>query len=227
MPKAKALPKVECANALSLSDFTSSFLPSLSSSSNSTIAFSPSNPPDASQTPKSFGVSLEFSSTISPADFDACFSLIEASSAADYAGSSTGWKPRSKRKEMQLPDMRYLLVRSTQQDAATPPAAPVEAFASFMLTYEDGYEVAYLYEVHLVAHLRGMGLGRRLMELVQEAGRRAGMAKTMLTVYAVNAGARRFYERLGFGVDAYSPQPRVLRGGVVREPDYLILSKAL
>ena len=103
----------------------------------------------------------------------------------------------------------------------------MEAFASFMLTYEDGEEVVYLYEIHLGEELRGSGLGRYLMDLVENVGRKAGMGKCMLTVFMSNEAARKFYERLGYDVDEFSPGPRRLRNGVVKEADYVILSKKL
>ena len=106
-------------------------------------------------------------------------------------------------------------------------AAQPEGFLSFMLTYEDGREVIYVYEIHLAETLRGGGIGRHLMGMVEEIGRKVGVDKVMLTVFVANERARQFYERLGYGVDEYSPQERRLRGGVVKAPDYVILSKTL
>lgn len=81
------------------------------------------------------------------AEFDACFKLIEWTSSTDYKKSKDGWKPRSKRKEMELLDMKYFLVKNDQD--------VVEGFCSFMPTYEDDIPVIYLYEIHL-----GSGLQR-------------------------------------------------------------------
>lgn len=61
----------------------------------------------------------------------------------------------------------------------------------------------------------------------EDIGRRVGLEKTMLTVFKSNTKAVRFYKRCGFEIDEYSPQPRKLRNGTVKEPDYLILSKML
>lgn len=103
----------------------------------------------------------------------------------------------------------------------------VEGFCSFMLTYEDGCEVVYCYEVHLAPQARGLGIGKLLMGLVEGVGREVGVEKAMLTVFVENQGARRFYEGLGYEVDDYSPPARRLRGGVVKKPTYVILSKRL
>ncbi len=75
--------------------------------------------------------------------------------------------------------------------------------------------------------MQGRGVGKWMMKQVEKIGRRAGMEKTMLTVFRSNEGARKFYEGLGYGVDDFSPGPKRLRGGRVMEPEYLILSKGL
>ena len=103
----------------------------------------------------------------------------------------------------------------------------MEGFLSFMLTVEEGGEVVYVYEVHLEEGVRGRGVGGWLVGCAEEVGRRVGVAKVMLTVFRGNEGARGFYAGLGFGVDEGSPRGRVLRGGGVKEADYLILSKGL
>lgn len=87
-----------------------------------------------------FTIELQRAADLSEVDFSACFNLIELTSASAYKKSKDGWKPRSKRKEMKLLDLKYLLVKKDDQ---------VEGFASFMPTYEDDYAVVYLYEIHL------------------------------------------------------------------------------
>ncbi|MCJ1322340.1 hypothetical protein MMC15_007688 [Xylographa vitiligo] len=204
------LPLIEGVNALPLTTFASLYFPDNHSCSCYTDL----------QSSTSYTVSLHTSSTIPSADLSTCFDLIASTSASTYAGSSTGWHPRRKRKEMRLPDLRFFLVKRT-------PDSPPEGFLSFMLTYEDGEEVIYVYEVHFAEALRKRGLGRLLMGLVEEVGRKVGVEKAMLTVFVANRGARSFYERLGYDVDEFSPEERKLRGGIVIVPDYVILSKSL
>jgi RimJ/RimL family protein N-acetyltransferase len=52
-------------------------------------------------------------------------------------------------------------------------------------------------------------------------------AKTMLTCFTSNARGVRFYERLGYRKDEYSPPPRQLRNGTQVEAEYVILSKLI
>jgi N-alpha-acetyltransferase 40 len=94
-----------------------------------------------------------------------------------------------------------------------------------MTTYEDGKQVLYCYEIHIHPSLQGQGIGRHLMSLFEETGRRIGLEKGMLTVFTANRAAVKFYEMLGYGIDEFSPGPRKLRNGTVKEPDYLIFSK--
>lgn len=157
---------------------------------------------------------------------DACFKLIEESSAADYKASEVRWSPASKRREMVLPDMKYFVISSSAVEEANVPTQ-VLGFVSFMVTYEDGYEVIYVYEIHLDEQLRGQGIGAVLMNEVESIGQRVGVEKCMLTVFRSNKKAVRWYERLGYSVDDFSPGPRVLRNGTVKEPSYTILSKSL
>lgn len=75
-------------------------------------------------------------------------------SSQDYKNSTFGWNPKSKRKEMKLLDMKYLLVKDREE---------VKAFASLMPTYEDGIRVVYCYEIHLHTELQGYALFRFLV----------------------------------------------------------------
>lgn len=90
-----------------------------------------------------FEVSVENSTMLAlhNDEFESCFKLVELTSSADYKKSKNGWKPRSKKKEMMLLDLKYLLVKDSQGE--------VHGFCSFMPTIEDGYAVLYCYEIHL------------------------------------------------------------------------------
>ena len=213
---APAIGAIEMSNALPLAEYRKKFWPH-----NTTVTHTHK---DVSRT---YSISLESSSTLSDEDFRACFNLIASTSSDDYEGSSMGWSPAKKWKEMRLPDLRYIVLKQKEDDKGQDGLSEVEGFLSFMLTYEDGYEVIYCYEIHLSPQLQGTGLGKRLMAMMEGVGKAARVEKAMLTVFKTNKAAMSFYERLGYDEDEYSPRPRKLRGGVVKEPDYMILSKPL
>ena len=63
-----------------------------------------------------------------------------------------------------------------------------------------------------------------MMVLAEDVARRVGVEKVMLTCFKSNVEARRFYERLGYGIDESSPRDIKTRGKV-HKCDYVILSK--
>ena len=206
------MPRIEATNSLDLQTFKN-------------IYFHEGDPAHRfehvhSESSKIYTIFLEFSSTISRADLDACFTLIASTSASAYSSSSIGWSASKKRKEMRLPDLRYLLIKENA-------ASLSEGFLSFMLTYEDGHEVIYCYEIHLSAHLQRCGLGKHMMAIMENVGSKVAIEKAMLTVFVKNGAAMSFYDTLGYQIDEFSPEPKTLRNGVVKEPDYVILSKVL
>ena len=166
-------------------------------------------------------------SAIEPEDLERCLTLVERTSGAAYRNSNIGWSATKKRAEMKLPDMKYLLFTTNEGFAGYSPSYRIQVVCSFMLTYEDGNPVIYIYEIHMKPKLRGRGVGQKLMGMVEDIGRDAGVKKSMLTVFMCNVSGRSWYERMGYMVDEFSPSPRVLRGGKVKEPDYVILCNDL
>ncbi|KAJ5308962.1 hypothetical protein PENANT_c020G01348 [Penicillium antarcticum] len=246
-------PLVERTNALSIEEFTNKYMPVTTGAQTKEDA-TLEVPPSLNQTEelKSAETSLEVYSaaSISTPDLEACLDLIEQTSSDAYRASADGWSRPKKRKEMKLPDMKYLILRDSNEDvkavksptnatrntpkernetALTPQNQKQNllGFLSFMVTYEDGKEVVYCYEIHLSPRARGRGVGSVLMKRMEAIGRAVGLEKAMLTVFKSNGVACRFYERLGYGLDEYSPRPRRLRNGTVKEVDYMILSKRL
>jgi len=55
----------------------------------------------------------------------------------------------------------------------------------------------YIQDLYVDDHLRGTGLGKRLLEATAHAGRAAGATHLRLSVANTNSGARAFYRRLG------------------------------
>lgn len=112
-------------------------------------------------------------------DLTACLELVEKTSGKHYRESRGGWNGRRKRKEMELWDLRYLVVREVGAGICEGKENPgdsekvkeeiaveecgeggeddgeIKGFMSFMPTFEDGIKVVYLYEIHLMDELRG------------------------------------------------------------------------
>ncbi|KAF7715743.1 Acyl-CoA N-acyltransferase [Penicillium ucsense] len=243
---AKSLPLVERTNALAIGDFISQYVPSrdvMRLQGKEADRAESTADKDSRERENNIQLDVYSTATLSGEDLEACLDLVELTSREDYSASSAGWSRSKKRKEMKLPEMKYLILRNTTEKAdlsgqrqCEPPGdneleneedtrPKILGFLSCMVTYEDGREVMYCYEIHLSHEARGRGLGGMLMMQMEEIGRRIGLEKCMLTVFRSNTRAREFYEKGGYHVDEYSPQPRRLRNGTIKEADYLILSK--
>jgi ribosomal protein S18 acetylase RimI-like enzyme len=129
---------------------------------------------------------------------------------------------------MKLPDMKYMILRrAVSEGGEREGPGDFAGFLEYMVTYEDGYEVLYCYEIHLTPESQGQGLGEELMARFERVGAHIGLEKAMLTVFKSNRRAMTFYERVGYTEDESSPRPRKLRNGTVKEADYMIMSKNL
>jgi N-alpha-acetyltransferase 40 len=72
------------------------------------------------------------------------------------------------------------------------------------------------------------GLGKLLMGYLEIIGSKIpDVTKVMLTVFGCNEKGVRFYQKLGYTKDEFSPPPKILRNGAKIENDYLILSRAI
>lgn len=70
------------------------------------------------------------------------------------------------------------------------------------------------------------GLAGHLMEQLEVVAENIPtIEKLMLTCFVNNERAIRFYQKLGYSKDEYSPLPRQLRDGTKIEAPYVILSK--
>ncbi|KAH8887459.1 acyl-CoA N-acyltransferase [Thozetella sp. PMI_491] len=172
------------------------------------------------KTGAAYTIGLFQTGKLSDAELTACLGLVEETSRPDYENSVVKWHPRKKRKEMETPELRYVLVKDE--------TGAIRGFTSLVPTYEDGEPVIYCYEVHLKKDLQGTGLGRLLMSfLVAVAENLPPVEKVMLTCFLANERGLAFYKKLGFEEDEISPQPRKLRFGKMFNPDYVILSKTI
>ena len=207
---------VEILNTLSLADFRARFWPP-------NARFMP-----AHHAPDDVPWDLHFqtSSTMSERELNWSFQLIHETSSKQYAASSLGWHPIKKKREMRLLDLKYILAKK-DWGGTYDPCEKIDGFLSFMLTEEDGIEVIYCYEIHLDKSFQRKGLGKCLMNHLEDVGRKAGVRKAMLTVFEANKKAKAFYENLGYEEDGFSLPSKKLRGGIVKRSGYIILSKSL
>ncbi|WP_179954221.1 GNAT family N-acetyltransferase [Denitrobaculum tricleocarpae] len=81
-------------------------------------------------------------------------------------------------------------IRLAEQDGA------LVGFIALWVNYKEGYD-AYVENLHVRPGLRGGGIGRRLLQDAASCAAAQGCRNLSLEVLEDNAGAVRFYERLG------------------------------
>ncbi|KAF6765987.1 acyl-CoA N-acyltransferase [Ephemerocybe angulata] len=133
------------------------------------------------------------------------------------AASSLGWDAKKKHAEMFHRFSRFILVFQGPE----PLAENLVAFSMFRFENEEEYCVLYCYELQVKEEMRGMGIGRCLMNVLECIGSEWRMQKLMLTVLKANKNAVKFYATVGFQIDASSPT------NFGYKEDYEILSRVL
>lgn len=126
------------------------------------------------------------------------FKIIETNMKDMYTRSDWGWKEGEKMKELLEKDARFLVV-SNKEDS-------IVGFCHFRFEEEEELEVLYIYELQILSDHQGVGLGRRLMIILDLLGRKYSMKLLMLTTFKFNENALNFYlNKMKFEIDETSP----------------------
>jgi ribosomal protein S18 acetylase RimI-like enzyme len=103
----------------------------------------------------------------------------------------------------------------------------VLGFAHFRYEYGDDdhprFPVTYLYELQVHSNVQKLGIGKKLMSIVELISVNLKMEKVMLTVFRANVAAMAFYKKRNYNVDECSPSN--FTGEENENCDYEILSK--
>ena len=106
----------------------------------------------------------------------------------------------------------------------------VHGFAHFRYELDDDnrpkFPITYLYELQIHPSMQKLGLGNKLMTIIELTSLRMQMKKIMLTVFRSNEGAMRFYKKKRM-YDIDSSSPSNFSGEENEKCDYEILSKPL
>lgn len=135
---------------------------------------------------------------MSKEDIDWAFDLTKHNMQLLYENSSWGWSDKKKRDEMTEDKAWYLLAKCESGKAI--------GFSHFRFDLDEGDEVLYCYEIQLESNVRGKGLGKFLMQILEMMAHRAQMKKVMLTVFKENERAINFFGKImKFQTDETSP----------------------
>jgi N-alpha-acetyltransferase 40 len=192
-----------------------------------------------------FDVEFSHPRAMEEATMDWCLGLVRRNMKDQYIAARWGWSDGEKRKELENDHARFLLVRLKTASAAPADATAaasssssstaatdefvsdskgeLQAFVHFRFMLEGDAPVLYVYEIQCEPRVRGKGIGTHLMKALELVAYQEKMHYVLLTVFNSNAGARRFYARLGYTLDELSKSAAMLQS----QPTYRILSKCV
>lgn len=183
-----------------------------------------------------FQLKSMMASKLTYAEKEEIYSIFEKNM-AEYYHKTWGLKKDEKMNELFHPTSRvFALYRKTEEiegDDGQGVASGAESGASagslaaytiFRFEWDDEeepeYPVLYCYELQIQPSFQGRGLGKKLMEVLNETAKKLKMIKVMLTCFNINETAMNFYKAIGFDLDHNSPTKCGFPA------DYEILSKA-
>jgi ribosomal protein S18 acetylase RimI-like enzyme len=80
--------------------------------------------------------------------------------------------------------------------------APVGVIAAHLdVDYFTNHSRLYVDTLAIAIEAEGRGIGRALLEFIEDHARQLGCREVVLDVFAENAHARRFYEKSGYAAD--------------------------
>lgn len=143
-----------------------------------------------------------------------CFDLFKRNMKSIYEKSKSGYDEKEKREEMfDCPSAYYLIA---YEDKSGKPIA----YSHFRFDMDYDSEILYCYELHVESEMRKLGIGKYLMQILEELCECLELEKVMLTCSKYNTNGLRFFkETLGYErdeTDLNDEDPSV---------DYEILSK--
>ena len=146
---------------------------------------------------------------------DRCLQLFQTNMTTLYTESNWGFNISEKTAEFEHDHARFLLVMDRDE---------LVGFLHFRFDVNDDDEpteqVLYVYELQIAPNFTKLGIGRRLMAIMEVVALRTDMKKVMLTVFHANTAAYQFYtQRMKYTIDPISPSQHG------NSADYEILSK--
>jgi len=130
-------------------------------------------------------------------EIEVAFKMVEENMQALYENSNWGWKEKDKRDEMTEENARYLLAVDGEKN--------IVGMSHFRFDVDEDDEVIYCYEIHLIKSIRGKGLGKFMMQVLELMALKTKMKKILLTVFKANERAVNFFNKQKYTVDETSP----------------------
>ncbi|WVZ73462.1 hypothetical protein U9M48_021765 [Paspalum notatum var. saurae] len=158
----------------------------------------------------------------------------------EHYGPEWPSEEKVKRREMVAPEARYIFVKQYSNGFITENSMKRDAevehmrvscnkdcllgFVHYRFVVEEELPVVYVYEIQMEPSAQGKGLGKFMMQLIEQIACKNKMGAVMLTVQKANTEAMAFYTKLRYVISSTSPSRVDPQIGL--EKSYEILCKA-
>ena len=109
-----------------------------------------------------------------------------------------GWSDSKKRKELTDPQAHFIVVVTPDGPAG---------FLHFRFLIDSDLPLLYVYEIQVDPKFQSKGIGKQMMLTAEFIAMKNHLEAVMLTVFDINAGARRFYEKMRYITHSSTPSP--------------------
>lgn len=150
--------------------------------------------------------------------FETVFNILEQNMKAEYDACYWGWNEKDKKDELKEKNPWFLIAKNSESQ--------IVAFAHFKFDFDEEIPVLYCYEVQVREDMRGKGVGKFLMQILELIGSKAEMQKIMITVFKHNPRAIHFFTDILKYVDDET-SPKFMDPIDEKEYCYEIMSKPL
>ncbi|XP_063675467.1 N-alpha-acetyltransferase 40-like [Bolinopsis microptera] len=131
--------------------------------------------------------------------FETIYQILEGNMKAEYDACYWGWNEKDKRDELKEKNPWFLVAKNSEGQTV--------AFSHFKFDFDEEIAVLYCYEVQVTEEMRGKGVGKFLMQILELIGSKAEMQKIMITVFKHNPRAIHFFaDILKYADDETSPK---------------------
>ena len=155
-------------------------------------------------TNKDYNIKCMKSSQLTIKQKELIFNLFEKNMKEMYE-KTWGWNKDDKMKELFSSTSKFLIILNKNNEIEE----EIIAFSMFRFEWDDEdepeYPVLYCYELQISHSYQGKGIGKHIMELLNQFQKSCQMKKVMLTCFKINSSAMNFYLKNGFYIDEYSP----------------------
>ncbi|KAK3673678.1 hypothetical protein LTR78_006583 [Recurvomyces mirabilis] len=150
---------------------------------------------------KELQIDIKGGTTLTQGELKALFELLEDDSRDDYEDAMGSWDDKVLKRDIKDPQSKNLVVRRQSARGNKKP----EGFLSFVIRHEwdstNYVSVLRINHFYLAQSLRGMGVGRHLLQVIESVAEEAEVERLFVRCFEANQESIEFFEHMGYVKD--------------------------